>query len=135
MRAGRRKGGSKASTAILLAAAAAAALAAVVLAAVLFPRPPEIKESWKIYVQSLSPQSKILAKGANPLTNTVFRLKEEAAKMEAELSADLMRQAKATLSDPEIRRGIAKGLEGVVSSFCVSALKLKPSTIAVVLGE
>jgi hypothetical protein len=205
----------RASTAILLASAFAVA-AAVVLAAVLLTRPPEIKETWNIYVQSLSPQSKILAltstqrytaskeftakllavvrlkasieleawadvhyvvdasdpeawsfawdrksktltvkapapdclppavktetieiraKGSNLLTNTVFRLREEAAKMEAELSADLLRQAKATLADPEIRRGVARGIEGVAAAFCASALKIKPATIAVVLGQ
>ena len=77
----------------------------------------------------------IRAKGANLLTNTLFRLKEEASKMEADLSADLLRQAKATLVDPEIRRGIAMGIEGAAFSFCASALKIKPKAIEVVLGD
>jgi hypothetical protein len=75
----------------------------------------------------------ISAKGANLVTNTVFRLKEEAAKMRDELSADLAIRARATLSDATIRAGIREGLAGIGRSFCVAALGMEPREIFVKL--
>jgi len=65
----------------------------------------------------------IKAKGANLLTNAVFRLKEEAKKMEAGLSADLLVRARAALSDETVRAGIREGLAGIARGFCSAALK------------
>lgn len=75
----------------------------------------------------------ISAKGANLVTNTVFRLKEEAAKMKDELSADLALRARATLSDATVRAGIREGLAGIARSFCVAALGTEPRELFVKL--
>lgn len=75
----------------------------------------------------------IHTKGGNLVTNAVFRLKEEAARMEDELSADMMSGAKASLSDKAVRAGIREGLSRTASGFCASVLKVKPKEIRVEL--
>ncbi len=75
----------------------------------------------------------ISAKGANLVTNTVFKLKEEAARMKDELSADLALRARATLSDATVRAGIREGLAGIGRSFCVAALGTEPREVFVKL--
>lgn len=76
----------------------------------------------------------IKTKGANLVTNTLFRLKEEAAKMQAELSQDLMGKAQAAIDDPEILAGMEKGLEQFARAFCVSALGYTPETVHIRVG-
>jgi len=76
----------------------------------------------------------IKTKGANLVTNTLFRLKEEAAKMQAELSQDLMGKAQAAIDNPEIRAGMEKGLEQFARAFCTSALGYTPNTVEIQLG-
>lgn len=73
----------------------------------------------------------IKVKGANLVTNTVFRLKEEAAKMEDELSADLAVRARASLSDAAVRTAIREGLAGIGRSFCSAALGIEPRAVVV----
>lgn len=73
----------------------------------------------------------IKAKGANLVTNTIFRLKEEAKKMEAGLSADLLVRARASLSDETVRAGIREGLAGIARSFCAAALGSEPREVIV----
>ena len=75
----------------------------------------------------------VSAKGANLVTNMAFRLKDEAAKMQAELSADLMAAARASLSDPAVRDGIRQGLANVARSFCAAAYGVKPETVTALL--
>lgn len=75
----------------------------------------------------------VSAKGANLVTNIAFRLKEEAAKMRDELSADLMTAARASLADPAVRDGIRQGLSNVARSFCVAAYGVQPETVAALL--
>ena len=72
--------------------------------------------------------------GANILTNTLFRLKEEAKAMESELSADLMAKAQASCAEESVRQGVREGLEGIASSFCVSVLGVKPRSLVVRLA-
>jgi len=76
----------------------------------------------------------IKTKGANLVTNTLFRLKEEAAKMQVELSQDLMGKAQAAIDDPEIRAGMEKGLEQFARAFCTSALGYTPERVLIRLG-
>lgn len=76
----------------------------------------------------------IKTKGANLVTNTLFRLKEEAAKMQAELSQDLMGKAQASIDNPGIRAGIEKGLEQFARTFCISALGYTPEMVQIRLG-
>ena len=75
----------------------------------------------------------VSAKGANLVTNMAFRLKEEAAKMRGELSADLMAAARASLSDPAVRDGIRQGLSNVARSFCAAAYGVQPETVTALL--
>jgi len=60
--------------------------------------------------------------GANILTKTLFRLKAEAVKMQAELSRDLAARARESLSDPGIRQAALEGLEGIGRTFCEAVL-------------
>lgn len=76
----------------------------------------------------------ITTKGSNLLTNTLFRLKEEAAKMQAELSKDLQTTAEAAINDPAIRKGITKGLEQFARAFCMSALGYTPEKVEIWIG-
>jgi len=73
----------------------------------------------------------IAVKGANLVTKTIFRLKEEAARMEDELSADLAVRARASISDRAVRNGIRESLAGVGRSFCEIVLGVKPDEVIV----
>ncbi|HWR11844.1 MAG TPA: hypothetical protein VN445_08485 [Rectinemataceae bacterium] len=73
----------------------------------------------------------IRAKGANLVTNTVFRLKEEASRMEGELSADLLVRARASLSEAAIRKGIREGIADIGRAFCVAAIGTEPQGVFV----
>jgi len=75
----------------------------------------------------------IKAKGANLVTNTVFRLKEEAKKMEAGLSADLLVRVRASLADETVRAGIREGIAGIGRGFCAAVLKIEPLEVTVLL--
>ena len=75
----------------------------------------------------------VSAKGANLVTNMAFRLKEEAANMRNELSADLMAAARASLADPAVRDGVRRGLAGVARSVCVAAYGVEPETVTALL--
>ena len=75
----------------------------------------------------------VSSKGANLVTNMAFRLKEEAAKMRGELSADLLAAARASLSDPAVRDGIRQGLSNVARSFCAAAYGVQPETVTALL--
>jgi hypothetical protein len=77
----------------------------------------------------------IRTKGANLLTNTLFQLKEEARKMELELSADCMARARASCEEEAIRTGVRDGLAGLARSFCVSSLGIEPKSIVVELSK
>jgi len=76
----------------------------------------------------------ISVKGSNLVTKTIFRLKEEAAKMEDELSADLLVRARASLSDKAVREGVREGLAGIGRSFCVAVLGVAPNEVVVRLA-
>ena len=73
----------------------------------------------------------ITIKGGNLVSNAVFRLKKEAESMQDELSKDLLKRAKETLSDSEIRSKIKDGLAGMGKSFCVSILGVEPESVVV----
>jgi hypothetical protein len=75
----------------------------------------------------------IHTKGGNLVTNTVLKLKEQAAAMEDELSSDLVSRAEASLTDKAVREGIRQGLTRTASKFCASALKIQPKEIRVAL--
>lgn len=64
----------------------------------------------------------VRSKGANIVTKTLFRLKAEAVRMQAELSRDLAARARESLSDPGIRQAALEGLEGIGKTFCASIL-------------
>ncbi len=73
----------------------------------------------------------IYTENSNILTNMVFSLKEEAARMRSELSDDLLARAKATLSDPRVRSSIEDGLRKCAISFCQAARLGAPSAVRV----
>jgi hypothetical protein len=73
----------------------------------------------------------VRSKGANLLTNIIFRLKEEAKKMQSELSAELALRARAALSDEAVRAGARAGLAGIGRSFCAAALGVEPESVVV----
>ncbi|MDX9784433.1 MAG: hypothetical protein RBT72_06760 [Spirochaetia bacterium] len=73
----------------------------------------------------------ITTKGGNLVSNAVFRLKKEAESMQDELSKDLLKRAKETLSDSEIREKLKDGLAGMGKSFCLSILGVEPENVVV----
>jgi hypothetical protein len=73
----------------------------------------------------------VRSKGANLLTNIMFRLKDEAKKLQSELSAELAVRARAALSDDAVRSGARAGLAGIGRSFCVAALGIEPASVVV----
>jgi hypothetical protein len=73
----------------------------------------------------------IYTENSNMLTNMMFQLKEEAARMNAELSNDMLARAKATLSEPEVRSSIEEGLRKFAEGFCESARLGKPRAIEI----
>ncbi|MCE5255460.1 MAG: hypothetical protein LLF89_01270 [Spirochaetaceae bacterium] len=75
----------------------------------------------------------IKTKGDNLVTNALFRLKDEAGKMEDELSADMMSKARASLSDKAVRAGVREGLARFAAGFSESVLKVKPAEIRIEL--
>ncbi|SLM18491.1 exported hypothetical protein [uncultured spirochete] len=77
----------------------------------------------------------IVTENSNLLTNTMFRLKEEAARMQDELSNDLLVRAKATLEEPAVRAVIEDGVRRFAGTFCESAHLGKPALIEVQLGR
>ncbi|MEN6499090.1 MAG: hypothetical protein ABFC65_00975 [Rectinema sp.] len=77
----------------------------------------------------------IVTENSNILTNTLFSLKEEAARMQSELSNDLLTQAKATLGEPAIQATIEEGVRRFAATFCESARLGKPAAIDVHLGQ
>jgi hypothetical protein len=74
------------------------------------------------------------AKGANLVTNIVFSLKKQAEKMRSELSADLLKKARLSLSDKAVQAGIKEGLKQFALSFCAGVLKVKPAEVHIELG-
>ena len=77
----------------------------------------------------------ISVKGANLLTKTLFRLKEEAARMEDELSADLLAKARAARRDQAVREGVKAGLEKVGMAFAEAAFGRPASRVDVVIAD
>lgn len=77
----------------------------------------------------------IVCEHGNLLTNTIFRLKEEAARMRDELSSDLMGKAHASLQDPAVREAIAEGVRIFARAFCERVGLGTPSAIEVRLGR
>lgn len=77
----------------------------------------------------------IVTENSNILTNTMFKLKEEAARMQSELSNDLLTHAKATLAEPAVRTAIEDGVRRFAGTFCESARLGKPALIEVQLGQ
>jgi len=73
----------------------------------------------------------VRSKGANLLTNTLFRLRDEARKMQSELSAELAIKAKATLAEETVRTGMRSGLAGIGQAFCRAALRANPASVVV----
>jgi hypothetical protein len=77
----------------------------------------------------------IVSENANLLTNTLFRLKEEAARMQSELSNDLMVHAKASLVEPQVLQSIEDGVRRFALVFCESAHIGKPAAIDIHVGS
>lgn len=77
----------------------------------------------------------IISENANLLTNTIFRLKEEAARMQSELSNDLMVHAKASLNEPQVLQSIQDGVRRFALAFCESAHIGKPAAIDIQLAS
>ena len=69
--------------------------------------------------------------GANVVTSTLFRLKEEAAKMRDALSDDFADEARIALGDPDIRAAAREGLASFAEAFCRSAYRVAPSRVEV----
>jgi len=76
----------------------------------------------------------IRSTGANIVTNAVFRLKEEAAKMQAELSSDLSARVALTLGDPAILAGAREGVARFGKAFCKNAYGVDDATVIVKFG-
>jgi hypothetical protein len=77
----------------------------------------------------------ITSENSNILTNMMFRLKEEAARMQRELSNDLLIHAQATLGEPAVRAAIEEGVRRFAETFCESARLGKPVVVEVRLGQ
>ena len=77
----------------------------------------------------------IITENSNILTNTLFSLKEEAARMQSELSNDLLTHARATLAEPAVRTAIEDGVRRFAGVFCQSARLGTPALTEVQLGH
>lgn len=73
----------------------------------------------------------VRTEGGNLLTNAVFRLKKEAEAMRSQLSSDLERRARQSLSDTELQDKIRSSLAGLANSFCSTVLHVTPSKVEV----
>ena len=73
----------------------------------------------------------ILTKGGNLVSNAVFRLKNEAEAMRDDLSSDLLKRARETLSDSGLRENLREGLAGLGRSFCRAILGVEPESVVV----
>ena len=73
----------------------------------------------------------ILTRGGNLVSNAVFRLKNEAEAMRDDLSSDLLKRARETLSDSELRQSLREGLAGLGRSFCLGILGVEPVLVVV----
>ena len=76
----------------------------------------------------------VRSKGSNLLTNMLFRLRDEAVRLQSELSAELGVRAKAALSDEAVRAGARAGLAGIGRSFCLAAFGIEPASVTVVFA-
>ncbi len=76
----------------------------------------------------------ITSKGANLVTNTVFKLKKEAEILKDELSVDLLTKARQSLRDPELREKIKMGLAELGRKFCAGILGVEPERVIVALA-
>ncbi len=73
----------------------------------------------------------IYTENSNILTNMIFSLKEEAARMQSELSDDLLARAKMTLQTPEVRTTIEDGLRKCAVHFCQATRLGIPSEVRI----
>jgi hypothetical protein len=73
----------------------------------------------------------IATKGGNLVSNAMFRLKKEAESMRDDLSEDLSKRARESLSDPELRELLREGLAGLGRSFCLGILGVEPGHVVV----
>ncbi len=73
----------------------------------------------------------IYTENSNIITNMVFRLKEEAARMQSELSDDLLARARATLQTAEVRKAIEEGLQKFAVGFCQATNLGIPSEVQI----
>lgn len=77
----------------------------------------------------------IRTKGANLLSATMFRLKDEAARMRDTLSADLAAQVARTLADPAIQETARSGVAKFGAAFCRAAFRAEPASVTVTFGK
>lgn len=77
----------------------------------------------------------VRTKGANILSETLFRLREAARSMESGLSAELLREATASLENPELREKIRSSVASLAEKFFLSRFGTKPAQVVVKLGE
>ena len=71
----------------------------------------------------------ITTKGGNLVSNAMFRLKREAEAMKDDLSSDLLKRARKSLSDPGLRENLREGLAGLGRSFCLGILGVEPKQV------
>lgn len=77
----------------------------------------------------------ITTKGGNLVNNAVFRLKNEAESMRNDLSEDLLKRARETLSDSALRQKLKESLAAIGGKFCVSMLGVEPVDVVVRFAE
>ena len=71
------------------------------------------------------------SRGANLLTESIFRLREAARSMEYGLSADLAREAESALSSPRMREEISSAVESLAERYLFSKYRIKPVRISI----
>ena len=77
----------------------------------------------------------VRVKGSNLVTSTVFRLKEEAAKMRDGLSADFAVKARNALGDQAVRDAAREGLVKFGAAFCKAAYGVEPARVELRLAD
>jgi hypothetical protein len=77
----------------------------------------------------------ISTRGANFVSENLFRLREASRSMQSELSGDLLREAQASLRNPEIREKLRESISALVEKYFRSRYGPRPFELRIFLGD
>ncbi len=77
----------------------------------------------------------VSSKGANFISENLFRLREASKSMQSDLSADLLREARASLESPEIRAKIRASIAALADKHFRSRYGSRPFEVVVLIDS